>query len=703
MGKTRLSLEVATRLHDAFQDGVFFVPLASVLEADLVASAIAQALGVTEEKGRSLVERLKQELRALHCLLVLDNFEHLLKAGALIDELLTSSSGMKVLVTSRAALRLSGEHDVVVPPMALPDLADLPPIAELAANASVALFTARARAVHETFALTAANALPVAAICVHLDGLPLAIELAAARSKLLGPQALLMRLVQRFSLLTGGARNRPSRHQTLKNALDWSHDLLRDDERRVFAWLGVFAGSWTVEAAEHVAGDAMPIRHPTLAPPPPATSGDVLDAIAGLLDQSLLQQTINASGEQRLAMLETIRMYALERLTASGAAAAARLRHADYFLRLVELAEPELVGVEQAGWLARLEHEHDNLRAALGWLREAGEGELGLRMAGALWRFWFMRGYLSEGRAWIESMLVAKSCGGVQAGIRAKALTGAGILAAEQGDFRHAAALAEQSLHLYQEVNDTTGSAGALTILGSVLLREGAYARAASVFADCLTARQQLGDPRGIATALNNLGLVARARGHYRRAATLYEQSLHLKQGLGDRRGIALALNNLGDVALDRRDYTHAAVLFEQSLALFREQGEQWGIALLLTNLGNVARRQGRLAHAADLYLEGLALYRSMGTKPDASEALEGLASVAYARGEPRRATQLAAAAATLRQRIGAPLLPRARTAYNRTLVELRAAVGENTFAEAWTVGSAMSLDEAIDCGGSRT
>jgi tetratricopeptide (TPR) repeat protein len=381
------------------------------------------------------------------------------------------------------------------------------------------------------------------------------VEIAAER---LSPQVLLVRLSSSLDLLTGGPHNHPERQQTLRGAIEWSYQLLDEHEKTLFRCLATFSGGCDVAAVAAICGqmeDGLRAR------------------LYSLRDMSLLRQDgvrqpeTSVADEPRFTMLETIREYALERLGESGDGDV-YLRHAEYFLQLAERAEPELVGPEQAAWIARLETEHDNLRAALTWLRETGARESSLRLAGALWRFWYMRGYLSEGRAWIENLLASATPTSISAGVRAKALNGAGIMAAEQGDFGRAVELSEESLLVYQEVHDRAGIAGSLTVLGSVLLRQGDYTWATSVFEACLAVRQELGDPRGIAAALNNLGLVAREQSLYLQASTLYEQSLAIKRDLGDRRSIALALNNLGDVAIDRGDYERVAALSEESLAL---------------------------------------------------------------------------------------------------------------------------------------
>jgi len=423
VGKTRLSLAAAERLLDLFADGVFFVALAPVTDPDQVAPVIAGALGLREEGGRSVGESLRAHLRARHMLLVLDNFEHVATAAVLVVDLLTACPRLTVLVTSRAPLHVRGEQTFAVSPLALPDATHPPPADALTQYSAIELFLQRARAHAPDFELTVANAPAVAAICRHLDGLPLAIELAASRIALLPPQALLARLERRLSLLIAGAHDLPRRQRTLRAAIAWSYDLLAADERALFARLGIFVGGCTLEAAEAVCRAAC------------GAAGDrrdtELDGLASLMDKSLLRMAAAGQGEPRFGMLETIREYALERLAARGDEEESRRRHAGYYLALAEAAEPELTGPTQGMWLERLEHEGDNLRAALRWTRESGEIETGLRLAGALWRFWYTRGYQREGRGWLEGLLAlaATGPGAPSKAARAKAFNAAGVLA----------------------------------------------------------------------------------------------------------------------------------------------------------------------------------------------------------------------------------------------------------------------------------
>ena len=685
VGKTRLGLEVAADLIDLFTDGVFAVSLAPIDDANLVASAIAQALHVQESGSHSLPESLTAHLRDKQMLLLLDNFEQVTPAASLVAELLATCPRLKVLTTSRAPLRLHGEHEFPVPPLALPG-GTHPPLEALGQYAAVALFARQARQALPDWHLTVENAPAVVAICWRLDGLPLALELAAARSKLLPPQAMLARLDRRLALLTGGAQDLPVRQQTLRGAIAWSYDLLSADEQALFRRLAVFAGGCTLEAAEVVCGRAGEVGAP------------LLDALASLVDKNLLRQQEQPGGEPRLVMLETIHEFALERLAESGEVEALRRAHAAYVLALVEQAEPKLTGAGQAAWLDRLEREHDNLRAALRWTRERAELELGLRLAGALWRFWLVRGPLSEGQGFLDELLRLPESEGhtVAATVRARALNGAGVLVHRQGGSRRAAELHRQSFMLYRELGDAQGCASALNNLGIVATYQARYRQATAYLEESLVLRRQLEDIGGCAATLSNLGMVARCQGDFRCALDRFEQSLALRRQLDDQRGVALALQNLGIVARDQGDCECAVARFEDSLALYKHLGDTWGIATLLTNLGMAAQDQGDCEHAAALYTESLTLYRQAGDTFDVAECLEGLAGVAYARERSERAAWLYAAAAVLRDTIDAPLTPIERGTRDRTVTAVRTTLGEEAFAAAWIAGQASPLEQVI-------
>ncbi len=545
-GKTRLSLQVAADLLDQYTDGAFFVPLEPINDPALLLPAIAQALGVKESE-LPIADRLRAYLKDKQLLLVLDNFEQVVAGAGLVGDLLKAAQKVKGLVSSRIPLRLYGEREYAVPPLGLPNLKQLPTVAALEQFPAVALFVQRAQAVKADFNLTKENAASVAEICVRLDGLPLAIELAAARTKLLPPQAMLARLSNRLKLLTGGARDLTARQQTLRGAIDWSYDLLEEAEKRLLARLGVFNGGWMLEAAEAVCEIGMGGKTATV---------DVLDGIGSLLDKSLIRQQENnfdSGGEPRFVMLETIREYALERLTEFGETEAARASHANYYLELAEQAEKELRGPQQVAALKLLETEHDNLRTALSWAIEAGEqGQaIALRLVGTLWRFWVMNSYLSEGQRWLDSVL-AKSGGPTIE--RAKALTGAGNLAWVLGNYERATALLNTSL----------------------------------------TLRRELDDKPGIASVVQNLGNVALEQGDYDKATAHYQESLTLRRELGDKAEIAVALQSLGNLALEQDEYAQAITLYEESLALFRELDSKSGMIAVQQNLKVATTRQSK-------------------------------------------------------------------------------------------------------------
>jgi predicted ATPase/class 3 adenylate cyclase len=629
MGKTRLALQVAAELLDDLDNGVYFVDLAAVSDPALVAVTIAQTLGVQETDDQPIVERLKAFLRDKQLLLVLDNFEQIVDAAPLIEQLLVAAPRLKVLVTSRMVLHLYGEHEIIVPPLAIPAPTRLPELEELSRYDAMRLFTDRAQAVKANFILTNANAPAVAEICHRLDGLPLAIELAAARSKLFAPDALLARLSSRLQVLTGGARTLPARQQTIRATIDWSYHLLDQGERALFARLGVFVGGCTFESTEAVCK------------PAGVLSMDVTDGITSLLDKNLLRQVEGSDGEPRFVMLETIREYALERLEASGKTDLLRQWHADYFLALTEAAEPHIIGTEQAAWHNRLEAEHDNLRSALAWSHAASRAELGLRLAGALWRFWRARGYFNEGRDWLARLFALPHSGDVSAWVRGKALLGAGTFANLQGDYTQAGVLLVESLALCRTLDDKQGTAWALNELGAVAYDQGDRGQARALWEESLALFRERNDKRGMAEVLDKLGRVARERGDYGRATALFQESLNLSRELGYDRGAAIVLKSLGNMAWLQGDYGAARALHKDSLALYSELDDKWGLALSLNRLGLVAREQGDYETARALFEESLALRQGLGNRRGIALVLYDLGTVAHRQGDYQRACAL--------------------------------------------------------------
>ncbi len=690
VGKTRLALAVAAELVDQQPDGAWLVELAALEgttsgAAALVPGAMAGVLGLREEPTRPILGTLVEYLKDKRLLLLLDNCEHLVEACAgLVSAALRACPGVRILATSREGLGVSGEQRYPVPSLTVPDPKHLPPIELVGSYEAVRLFVARAQARRRDFALDVRNGLGIARICARLDGIPLAIELAAARVGSLPVEAIADRLDDRFRLLTGGPRDAPSRQQTLRATIDWSWELLDDQEQRLLLRLSVFAGGWTLEAAEAVcAGDGI-------------EGWAVLDLLAGLVNKSLVG--LNESGEEaRYGLLETVRQYAAERLVASGDIATVRQHHADYYFVFAEHAEPLLFGAEQRAWLDRLEGEHDNLRAALRWTQESGQREQGLRLAGALARFWHVRGYLREGRSWLEGLLAQdEDAGRVTPATRAKALSGIGTLAYYQGDYASAVPLFTRSLDLYRDLVDHQGSARTLTNLGLVARNQRDYERATALYEESLALCREQGDRRGVAAALSNLGSVVMHCGNPGRAQALLEESLAIDRELGDKHGIAVTLNNLGNLVDTQGDHDRAKTLYEESLALRRDLSDRVGIAVALTNLGETALDEGDHDRAKPRYEESLALAWALDERRLVAYGLEGMAAVAHGAGRLRHAAQLYGAAEALRESIGAPLASSERVTLDRTVATVRETLGEEAFAIAWAQGRAMPLAEAI-------
>ena len=640
-GKTRLATAVGEALREDFPGGVFFVDLAPVVDPALVLPSVCATLGVKEAPGWPLQQSLSEILRSRAMLLILDNFEQVLPAAPVVAGLLGRAPALRVLVTSRTALRLGGEREYLVPPLALPERATAARTETLAQYPAVQLFIERARANTPDFVVTNATAPAIAEICQRLDGLPLAIELSAARTRVLTPHALLARLERRLSVLTGGARDLPARQRTLRDAIDWSYGLIAEPDQVLFRRVAVFTGSCTLEAVEAVCG---------------AEAGpgvDILDGLTCLVDNSLLGRAEGPEDEPRFRMLETIREYALDRLRDSSEAELLRDRHAEFYRAMAERAAAELAGPSQGEWLARLEVEHDNLRGAIHWATTTGAAETALRLAGALWPFWYVRGHLSEGRAWLEAVLEMSGGSPLQ---RAVALSGAGILALAQGDRASASTHLEEALALRREAGDRSGVAGALNALGNVAFLEGDVPGAHARYTEALALGRELGDRRRIAYTLSNLASVTYRQGDAAAAEALYAESLSLLRAIGDTRGVTYALAHLGTVAHARGDESTAAARFTESLPLQRALGDIRGVAA----------------------------------------SLEGLAAVAGAEARPARAARLLGAAGQLREAIGAPLPPDRHAEYERTVTAARALLGEEAFAAAFEEGRALSVDAAV-------
>ncbi len=671
-GKTRLGLQVAAELSEAFSDGIYFVNLAPISDPELVIPTIAQTLDIKEIADQTLLNLLKASLHWKQVLLLLDNFEQVVGAAAYVAELLAACPILKVLITSRAALHVRGEQEFAVPPLAVPDPTHLPDLVTLSQYEAVALFIQRARSVKPEFQVTNANAPAVAEICVRLDGLPLAIELAAARIKVLPPQALLARLGQRLAVLTGGARDAPARQQTLRNTIEWSYQLLDADEQRLFQRLSIFAGGCTLEAIEAVC-TALDTN---------SASGQVFDGVASLIDKSLLQQTEQEGGEPRLTMLETIREYGLECLRESGEANLCQRAHALFYLALAEQAEPHLKGAQQVRWWRCLEREQENLRAALAWLIGEEEGELALRLGGALWWFWNIRGYWSEGWRWLEVILGLPQAQ-ERTVWRAKALQGAGEFAFR---LRNPAAgsLAEESVAIYREVGDQRGLVVSLVGLGrarSTLEKGGlltisrvvsgqdqslvGLGRARSTQNDSRAFRtpheeslrlaREVGDPWILAYALRNFGDSLGYSGDLKSARLCFEESALLYRALKDHRALAGTLLELVDAALSEQNLVQAATLAQESLALARSLDNRPDIAWALYWLAVIQSLQGESAQAVVQLEESLALAREQGFKPRIGQIQLTLGNILLSRGDAAMASSLAEKSLALSREIGSP------------------------------------------------
>jgi predicted ATPase/DNA-binding XRE family transcriptional regulator len=612
VGKTRLAIEAARNAADLFPNGVAFVALAPLADPGLVVPSIGRSLGLREAEGQTPREALRAHLRGKRLLLVLDNFEHLLKAAPEVSGLVESCPDLTVLATSRAPLRVRGEREYAVPPLQLPASTRSPSPDEVLDSPSGRLFVERALAVSPGFEITEGNAGAVAAICWRLAGLPLALELAAAKARFMEPAALLPRLDRALS--TSWARDLPERQRTMRATLDWSHDLLHDPEKELFRRLSVFAGGFTLDAAEEVCATE--------------ESEEIAESLGRLVEQSLVAAR-PAAGGLRYGMLEPVRQYALEKLEESGEAAATRERHARHFVALAEIAKPVFLGAEHPMWSERLEQEHDNLREVLRWARDAGDVCTGLRLVGALSLFWWMHGYLDEGRRWAGAFLSEHPDGDEpgSALARAGALCGAGELAFGQGDLARAAELFEEALALYRELGDEAGVAAVLVELGQVVRTQGDHDRAAELSEESLELGRRLGALEIAAIALGTLGRVESHRGNAETAIARLEESLVLFREIGHQWGIAFTLANLAVAALGRGDLERALALNEESLSIYAKLGDRSGMALASINLGDVARERGEEEGAAALYNEALALYRDLGNERGVNRALARLAT----------------------------------------------------------------------------
>lgn len=690
-GKTRLALQVAAEMREFYPDGTWLVEFAPLNDPALVTQTVAQALDVKEQAGQPLQQTLAEGLKNRCLLLVLDNCEHLLAGCATLAAAIVRNCPMvQVLVTSRTVLGISGEQSYRVPSLRVPDQTLPCSLETVVRYEAVRLFVDRALLVKSDFAVSPRNAPALSQVCRRLDGIPLAIELAAARVRSLAVEDINRRLDDRFRLLIGGDREALPRHQTLRAAIDWSYDLLNAREQLLLSRLSVFAGGWTLAAAEQICSD-MELRLSSI------ESQDLLDLLTDLVDKSLVLAEEHPE-TTRYRLLETVRQYAAERLQEGGEMAQIKTRHRDWFMALAEEAEAQLTGPEQSLWLQRLTTEHDNLRTALATCEtDVESAEAGVRFTGALWRFWQMRGYLMEGREHLGRALGRKEAQ-ARTKSRAKVLNGAGALAQIQGDYAASRPLHTEGLDIFRELGDTWGIAWSLNLLGLVTHEQCDYAAAQALHEESLALRRELGDKRGIANSLNNLGNVAFSQGDYERAHVLHAKSLELKTELGDRGGIANSLSNLGLVAYFENDYPTARSLFEESRALYIEIGDRRGSAKTLGNLGQVALHEGDNAIARTLYEGSVTIFRDLGDRRGVTEGLEELAVAILALGEVPLAVRLWSATHALRESLGARLSPMERERFDQSVLKARAILGEEAFASAWNEGRALSWEQAVAC-----
>jgi predicted ATPase/DNA-binding XRE family transcriptional regulator len=640
VGKTRLAIEAARRAGPIFSDGIAFVGLAPLGDPSLVIPTIAQTLGLREVEGTSAKEALYAYLKERRMLLVLDNLEHLLEVVPEIISLIDSSAPLKILATSRAPLRVRGEQEYPVGPLICPDPSKTPLVDEVRGSAAVELFVQRARAASPSFDLTQSNAASVAAICWRLDGLPLAIELAAARARFLGPTALLSRLDKALEA-GGGARDLPKRQKTMRATLDWSHDLLHEPEKELFRRLSVFAGGWTLEGGEAV-GEGGAVE-----------KEEILSLVGNLVEQSLVVAEGTPDGSVRYGMLEPVRQYALEKLQESGEKERVRRLHALWYTRFAEHAEKELTGPDQGEWFDRLETEHDNLRAALLWSLEGNEPDIGLRLAAALWRMWNARGFMQEGRGWLEKALSRGE--DRPSPERAKALNGAGAIAYQQGDTHSARRMFEKSIEMSRELGDMGVLSRATCNLASLMLGLNELARARGLFEQCLVMDRELDDKSRIAFSLGGLADVFYCMGDLDKGIEYYEQSLALHRELDDRRSIGITLSNLGELTQLQGDLERAEDLYKQSMAVVREIDDRWLTVHVLLAVGSLLAVQNR----------------------------------------QERAVSILAAVDSLRREMGFEFQAHTLADYESALQLARDALSKERFEAAWQRGGAMSLEEA--------
>ena len=680
-GKTRLALHVAVEVHSRFADGVTVVMLAALSDPDLAISTIGHALGVEDNTSRPLLEVVKDYLHDKHLLLVVDTAGQTVDYGLVLTGLLSIAPHIKILLSNRSPLQLPGEHEFKVAPLALPDRADLPPMERLDEYASIRLFLERAKAVNPDFSITLENAPAVVEICAQLDGLPLGIELVAARSKTYSPQALWQTLEGYLKFQSPGARHQFERQQTLRATLNWTYGLFSESEQRVASLAGIFPGGFTLEAIAAVSEREI--------------ADSQLETLASaLIEHSWIQRPSDTSQPVRFSLLNTIREYALERLQEHTPMLRIYQRWADYYARLVERAEPELTGSQQALWLERLDDEYANLRAVLRWSLDQRHGA-SLPLAAGLWRFWLMRGYVGEGRRWMESALAQNP--GAPSDIRAKALNGLGTLVSVQGDYAAAKEHFTTSLALQRALGNIQGAGFALNNLGLVASEQGDYGRAARLLRQSLTVWRSLDDPRQIAITLSNLGVMALEQGDYPEAIQYLEESLTNWRALKNSWGIAIVLINLGEAVYNQADTARASELLVEGLGLCRQVGDPRLLTAALITLAYIAIERKTYGEARVTLTESLQLAHEGGDKRGLARALEASAMLLAAQSQAHAAAHLLGAAEALRDTIGTPLPPADRPRYDRLAATIRAALDPAAWADVWRAGQTANIAHVIN------
>jgi predicted ATPase len=684
-GKTRLAIQVAADLVPYFAGGVVFVDLAPITEPDLVVPTVARALGVSDHGDRQLVRVLGDHLNAIGpTLLLIDNFEQVSAAAGIVRELLDASPAVTALVTSRHALRIYGEQELPVSPLPLPETGVAFSPASLIDCESVALFVQRAASVRPDFTLTARNAEAVVNICRRLDGLPLAIELAAARVKILPPTELLARLERRLEVLTGGARDLPERHQALRRTITWSYDLLTPAEQRLFRRLAVFVGGCTLEAVEAVCNTREDLGM------------DVLQGVSSLVDNSLLVQPVTDEATPRFFMLETFREYARDKLLQSGEADETARSHAAYMLVLAEEAPVSLNPPEREPWLRTCDAEHDNIRAAFHYLISRGHVEWALRLGAALFRFWEQRELVTEGRETLARVLAMPGAES-STPLRARTLYGASVLADVQGDLATAEAHSLEARDIYRQSGDMRGVAATITARGWQAQHGGRYAEAGARHAEAAALWQELGDTAAVHLARFNMATAAKAQGDVALAGSVLKDLLASAEARHDLRAVASALNGLGDLATTENDYEGAQRYHQRSLVTFRQIDDRWGIAQVLTDIAEVDLRRRDFAGARATLLEALATFRALGHQRGVARQLDRLSWCASRQHRHAVAVRLAAAAAVTRKRIGASLKPSERARIDETLADAKAHMDRESYDAAWRTGHTATLDSILE------